>query len=138
MLALQLMDIKRIYDYFIIKHNNKIKNVIKSVHKNAIDRLVNYDWPGNVRELEHVIERAIVLNHGSQLRIGNWFVGDNTDMAFQKEFITLEQSERDYIVKVLEETNGKIRGKNGAAEILGLKPTTLESRMKKLNISKNK
>jgi PAS domain S-box-containing protein len=131
-------DIPSLIHYFINKHNNKTKNVIKSVHKNAIDKLVNYDWPGNVRELEHVIERAIVLNYGSQLRLGNWFVGDNTDMALHKEFITLEQSERDYIAKVLEKTNGKIRGKNGAAEILGLKPTTLESRMKKLNISKNK
>lgn len=127
-------DIPSLVNHFINKYGNKVKSNIKSVHKPSIDRLMDYDWPGNIRELEHVIERAIVLNQGEQLRIGNWFV--NTNSELKNTLVTMEETERDHIIKVLEKTNGKIRGVNGAAEILGLKPTTLESRMKKLNISR--
>jgi PAS domain S-box-containing protein len=131
-------DIPSLVNHFINKYNNKVKNSIKSVSKNTINRLMSYNWPGNIRELEHVIERAMVLNYGEQLQLGKWFVGGTAELNLTDEFISLEQLERDYITKVLEQTNGKIRGKNGAAEILGLKPTTLESRIKKLNISKNR
>lgn len=131
------IDIPILTSHFINKYNNKIRNTIKSIHKNSIDRLISYNWPGNIRELEHVIERAMILNHGEQLRLGKWFLGDNEEEVLKDKFITLEQAERNYITTVLEKTKGKIRGENGAAKILGLKPTTLESRIKKLNILKN-
>jgi PAS domain S-box-containing protein len=129
-------DVPSLVYHFINKYNNKIKNTIKSVPAKTINRLMNYNWPGNIRELEHVIERAMVLNFGEQLQLGKWFVGGTVELDVKEELISLEQAEREYITKVLEKSNGKIRGKDGAAEILGLKPTTLESKIKKLNISK--
>jgi transcriptional regulator with GAF, ATPase, and Fis domain len=97
---------------------------------------MQYNWPGNVRELEHVIERALIVNQGRQLRLGQWFMDSSNDTIISGDLRTLEAVERDYIIKVLETNNWKIRGKNGAAEILGLKPTTLESRMKKWAIKR--
>ncbi len=81
-----------------------------------------------------VIERAVIVNQGEQLRLGDWFMDSSLDNLVSDNLSTLEIVERDYIIKVLEKTNWKIRGKNGAAEILGMQPTTLESRMKKRDI----
>jgi len=97
---------------------------------------MHYNWPGNIRELEHIIERAIIMNKGEQLRLGSWFMDNSIDTIVSDDLSTMETVERDYIIKVLETTNWKIRGKNGAAEILGMPPTTLESRMKKRNIKR--
>ena len=131
-------DIPSLVNHFVNKHNHKVSNKIEKVHKTAIERLMKYKWPGNIRELEHVIERAIIVNHGEQLRLGNWFIDTNPQNVLPDELTTLEVMERNHIEKVLEKTNWKIRGENGASEILGIKPTTLESRMKKLNIHRRK
>ena len=127
-------DIPSLVHHFVNKYNHKVNNKIKTVNQKTIERLMHYNWPGNIRELEHVIERAIILNQGGQLRLGKWFMDSNLDTIVSDDLKTLETVERDYIIKVLEKTNWKIRGKNGAAEILGMQPTTLESRMKKRNI----
>jgi PAS domain S-box-containing protein len=129
-------DIPSLVHHFVNKYNSKVNNKIKTVHPKTIERLMHYNWPGNIRELEHVIERALITNQGDKLRLGSWFVHNSTDKIVPDELTTLEVMDRDYIVKVLEKTKWKIRGKNGASEILGLKPTTLESRMKKLNINR--
>jgi DNA-binding NtrC family response regulator len=105
---------------------------IESVTKKAIDKLVNYSWPGNVRELENVIERAVVISQGKNLNIVEDFQQASIDSESTK---TLEENEKVYIIKVLEKTNGRIEGKSGAAELLGINPSTLRSRIKKLGIS---
>lgn len=129
-------DIPSLVHHFVNKYNPKVNNKIKTVHQKTIERLMKYKWPGNIRELEHVIERALITNQGDQLRLGSWFVENDTDNVIPDELHTLEVMDRDYIIKVLEKTNWRIRGKNGASEILGLKPTTLESRIKKMDISR--
>lgn len=129
-------DISSLVHHFVNKYNPKVNNKIKAVHQKTIERLMHYKWPGNIRELEHVIERAIIMNQGGQLRLGNWFMDNSIDTVVSDDLNTLETVERDYILKVLEKTNWKIRGKNGAAEILGMQPTTLESRMKKRGIKR--
>ena len=98
---------------------------------------MEYKWPGNVRELEHVIERAVILSDGSELEPIEWFstpIGKVDHETLQ----TLEELERDHIVRVLERTNWRVSGDKGAAKILGLNPTTLEARMKKLGITRVK
>ncbi len=127
-------DIPSLVHHFVNKYNPKVNNKIKTVHQKTIERLMHYNWPGNIRELEHVIERAIIMNKGEQLRLGNWFMDSSIENVVSDDLRTMETVERDYIIKVLEKTNWKIRGKNGAAEILGMQPTTLESRMKKRDI----
>jgi DNA-binding NtrC family response regulator len=96
--------------------------------------LRRYTWPGNIRELRNAIERAVILGDSSTLRLP---AGPITDQPLDP-LLTLDAVERAsaqaYILKVLERTGWRIRGTGGAAELLGLKPTTLEARMKKLGI----
>jgi transcriptional regulator with GAF, ATPase, and Fis domain len=128
-------DIPNLVEHFIRKYNPKTGNKTKSFNKGLIARLKKYDWPGNIREFENVIERAMVINQGEKLDIGDWFL-QKQPCPEDKKLKTLDGFEKDYIQKVLYSANWRIRGKNGAAEILGLKPTTLESRMKKLGIQR--
>jgi formate hydrogenlyase transcriptional activator len=95
-----------------------------------MDTLMRYSWPGNVRELRNVIERALILATDSKLRveIPNGANGKTIQGS------TLEELERKYFLSILDKTGWRVRGKNGAAEILGLKPTTMASRMAKLGI----
>ena len=97
---------------------------------------MRYDWPGNIRELENVVERGLVLGSGEVLRFDKQLLGDSQPLtrAEAEEFTTLEEFECQYILKVLERTGGGVSGAQGAARILGMKPTTLQSRMKKLGI----
>jgi formate hydrogenlyase transcriptional activator len=88
-----------------------------------------YPWPGNVRELRNLIERSIILGDSSTLRLPP---SDLATRPKQDTALTRDDAERAHILQVLNCTRWRIRGKGGAAEILGLKPTTLEARMKKL------
>ena len=106
-----------------------------------MDALTSYDWPGNIRELRNVIERAMILSPGTTLEIENALpdVHRHTHASSpipMSQSQNLEEVERAHIVKVLEECNWKIRGNDGAAERLGLKRTTLQSRMKRLGIQR--
>ncbi|MCK4787631.1 MAG: PAS domain S-box protein, partial [Desulfobacteraceae bacterium] len=128
-------DIPFLVNHFVNKYSPKMGKRIKTVPQNVIKSLQNYHWPGNVRELENVIERAMVINQGDRLHIGDWFI--QSPLALESMAIpSLREYEKDYIIRVLEKTNWRIRGKNGAAQILGLQPTTLESRMQKLEIKR--
>ncbi len=89
-----------------------------------------------MRELENVIERAMILSPGDELVIQENLSKDNTPVNDTDAMPTLDENEREYIVKVLEQTNGKIFGDGGAGEILGIHPETLRSRMKKLGLKK--
>ena len=106
-----------------------------------MNALTSYDWPGNIRELRNVIERAMILSPGTTLELEDAFLAyHKSDHAssptHNRQSENLEDVERTHIIKVLEECNWKIRGKDGAAEHLGLKRTTLQSRMKRLGIQR--
>ncbi|MDZ7722883.1 MAG: helix-turn-helix domain-containing protein [candidate division KSB1 bacterium] len=95
---------------------------------------MSYDWPGNIRELENVIERAVILCEGERIKPGSWIPASKGEE--QAYISTLEEHEREHILKALQATNWRVSGANGAAQLLGLKRTTLEARMKKLGIQR--
>lgn len=104
---------------------------VEIISREDMDALMEYSWPGNVRELRNVIERAMILMNSPRLSID---IPKATSSSASKELFTLRDIEIQHIHKILEEASWRIRGKSGAAEILGLKPTTLETRMAKLGI----
>jgi formate hydrogenlyase transcriptional activator len=105
---------------------------IETIQARTMDALSAWDWPGNVRELENFIERSVILSPGRELLI------PVSELEATRQAIapgtTLEALERDHILKTLQETRGKVGGIDGAAARLGLKRTTLLSRMEKLGI----
>lgn len=104
---------------------------IDRINKTTMQRLQAYDWPGNVRELRNVIERSMILSRGDTLTVslGEAKIDNSSDQ-------TLAEVNRRHILSVLEQTGWRIRGDGGAAQVLGLNPSTLESRMKKLDIQR--
>ena len=127
-------DIPQLIDYFVSKHGPRMNRQIASVEPQDLERLMRYDWPGNVRELENVVERGLVLGRGPVLRFDRQLLGDPPPSSRESEFTSLEEYERRYILRVLAHANGLVSGERGAARILGMRPTTLRSRMKKLGI----
>src|SRR5262249_14392752 len=105
---------------------------IESIAKESMEALQRHAWPGNVRELRNVIERAMIVATGPTL----WIDIPRSKEQEQPVELSAKAVEREHILRVLEATRGRIRGKFGAAEILKLKPTTLESRMSRLGIQK--
>ena len=102
----------------------------------ALQRLLSYSWPGNVRELENIVERAVILCGGQTIDEEHIQVEVGVSPGAKGGIQPLEEVEKAHIVAALKTTNGKVSGKGGAAELLGLKPTTLVSRMKKLGIDR--
>ncbi len=117
---------------FIKKISETMGRQIIAISKGSIETIQQYSWPGNVRELRNIIERAIITETGKILHVE---LPDNQE---SKTLISLDALQKQHILNVLENTKWRIRGDNGAAEILGLKPTTLYSRMKKLGINRPK
>ncbi|MDT8389489.1 MAG: sigma 54-interacting transcriptional regulator [Lentisphaeria bacterium] len=117
---------------FLEEFNAKMGRSFESIPKATMERLKQYAWPGNIRELRNVIERAMIVSDGRVLSIT---IPEST-LTPANDLCTLEEMERRYMQRVLERTNWRIRGKGGAAEILGLPPTTLHSRLTKLGISR--
>lgn len=103
---------------------------VDGVHAGTMETLQRFSWPGNVRELRNVIERNLILTKGPIFRLNPEEFQEKPDCRK----MTLDEMEANYIYTVLQSTKGRIRGRGGAAEILGLKPTTLDARMKKLDI----
>lgn len=129
-------DISPLAESFVEEFAHSMGKPIDAVTKASMKVLVNHHWPGNIRELRNVVERAVILAQGPTLKIelpARAGVAA-TPPAKQGLTPTLTHVERDHIVRVLEATGWRIRGSAGAAEILGLKPSTLESRMTKLGI----
>ena len=136
-------DIPLLARHFLNKFAKKMGKTIHDLSPKACEQLLRYPWPGNIRELQNVIERATILTRGSLLEIGNALETrsddqDMTDIPGQEPFGSLEAMERAYILKVLERTLWVIEGTQGAAAILDINPSTLRSRMQKLNIRKPK
>ncbi|MCZ6636438.1 MAG: sigma 54-interacting transcriptional regulator, partial [bacterium] len=128
-------DIPLLITYFVNKYSAKIGRSIEAVSKEAMAALQIYPWPGNVRELENVIERAVIVCPGDILEVGDWLPKSHSDVMLSASG-TLDDVQRSHILEVLGLTQWRIRGQDGAAHILGVKPTTLEARMKKLGIER--
>ena len=127
-------DISLLVDHFVDKISRRLGKSIESIPTTVMNALQNYHWPGNVRELENVLERAVINSSGPKLHLMGELKKPHKDVRTAQK--TLDEVERDYIVRVLEQTQWKVSGKNGAAEILGFNRSTLRARMRKLGIVK--
>jgi len=104
----------------------------------ALALLETYPWPGNIRELENIIERALILSREGELEYGDWVPVKKADSNGKVKVNKMEEVEKDHILSILKQTNWKVSGEKGAAKMLGLNATTLEARMKKLGIVREK
>jgi formate hydrogenlyase transcriptional activator len=125
-------DIPLLVRYFTQKYARRMEKQIESIPTGVMNKLSGWHWPGNIRELENFIERSVILTPGSVLRvpIGEMANGGNGSAAG----VAGDAGEREKILRALKETKGRVAGADGAAARLGIKRTTLISRMKKLGI----
>jgi formate hydrogenlyase transcriptional activator len=129
-------DIPLLVHYFVLRLSRQMQRRIKSVPKDAIEALVNHDWPGNIRELENFIERCVIFTQGDELKVPHDQLKRTASPSIGSASSTFEQAERQVIVDALRAASGRISGKGGASERLGLKRTTLQNKMRKLNIGR--
>ena len=129
-------DIPLLVHYFISSHARQMQKRVKSVSVQAMEALVNADWPGNVRQLENFIERCVIFTQGDELNVLRAELTKASSRSVPSAAPRFEQAERKVIIDALIAASGKIAGKGGAAERLGLKRTTLQNKMNKLNISR--
>jgi PAS domain S-box-containing protein len=129
-------DIPLLVRYFVDKFARRMDRRIETIPDDAMRALTRWEWPGNIRELENFIERAVLLSKGFALRVpqGELEVLEGSSLEGDS---TLEATEREHILRVLREAKGKIAGPQGAAARLGLKRTTLNSKLKKLGIERD-
>src|SRR5579859_1995631 len=148
-------DVPLLVRYFVQKFSRRLNKAVAYIPADAMDALANYSWPGNIRELENFIERAVLLSPGKELRVPLSELKTNNDVANQDEssaaetgptssftssasrtssISTLEEAERQHILRALRQTEWRIAGPKGAAVLLGMKRTTLQARMRKLGI----
>jgi formate hydrogenlyase transcriptional activator len=144
-------DVPHLVRYFVQKFSRRLNKAVAYIPAEAMDALANYSWPGNIRELENFIERAVLLSPGKELRVPvNELKSDifaNTEgsaptaadsssslASATSSISTLEDAERQHILRALRQTEWRIAGAKGAAVLLGIKRTTLQARMRKLGI----
>jgi transcriptional regulator with GAF, ATPase, and Fis domain len=128
-------DIAPLVRHVVGRLTASLRKRIDTIPPDVMHALEAYDWPGNVRELENVLERAIILSPGATLSLGDsWLPYVEPVMVGGR--LTLEEIERRHIVQILTSTRWRIEGAGGAAQVLGLKPSTLRSRMVKLSIAR--
>jgi len=128
-------DIATLVRYFVQRYARRMNRHIETVSTETIAALERYHWPGNIRELENLIERAVILSPSPVLRIPLSELKSNPD-GHTAGLPTLAEAERDHILRALEESKWVLGGPKGAAALLGMKRTTLQSRMQKLGISR--
>jgi formate hydrogenlyase transcriptional activator len=147
-------DVPLLVRYFVQKFSRRLNKTVAYIPVDAMDALANYSWPGNIRELENFIERAVLLSPGKELRVplSELKTSDAADhdgspaagvesassfaspMSLTSSISTLEEAERQHILRALRQTEWRIAGAKGAAVLLGMKRTTLQARMRKLGI----
>jgi len=130
----RLDDIPHLVDFYVKKISKRMGKSIEIIPTSVMNALQNYHWPGNVRELENVLERAVINSSRPKLRLVDELNTQKKDLSTRRK--TLEAVEREHIVRILDQTQWKVSGRNGAAEILGLNRSTLRARMRKLGILK--
>ena len=129
-------DIPLLVHYFVLRHSREMQKRVRSVPKHAMEALVNADWPGNIRELENFIERCVIFTQGEELNVPYAELKKASRHSVASAAPSFEQAERQVIIDALKAASGRIAGKGGAAERLGLKRTTLQNKMNKLHISR--
>jgi len=137
-------DIPLLVRYFVQKFSRRMNKTVLYVPADAMDALVSYAWPGNIRELENLIERAVLLSPGKDLKVPLSELRNPQTQAAPEQTLpaplstapisTLEDAERQHILRALRQTEWRIAGPRGAATVLGMKRTTLQARMRKLGI----
>lgn len=127
-------DIPALIWWFVGKYAKKMDKKIETIPRRAMAAYQQYRWPGNVRELMNAVERSVILTRGAVL---NAYIPVEISTALS-QVLSLEEMERKHISEVLEMTRWRVRGREGAAELLRMKPTTLESRMEKLGIRRRR
>ena len=125
-------DIPMLVAHFVEKYCIRMSKKISKIPADGMDTLMRHHWPGNIRELQNIIERAVVLTKGDVLK----FPPLRSRIGSRIEPVTLRDAERDHILKVLEESNWVVGGRNGAAARLGVARTTLMDKMRKRGISR--
>ncbi|MDP3429795.1 MAG: sigma 54-interacting transcriptional regulator, partial [Desulfomicrobium sp.] len=122
-------DIRLLVNFFVAKFNKNMGKKIETIPKETLQMLEGYDWPGNVRELQSVIERAVILSKGPSLRIVDQFdTSLKASKTSDRDLKSLVDLVREHIIQVLQKTNWRIEGTNGAAAILDINPSTLRAR----------
>ena len=136
-------DIPLLVRYFAQKYARRMKKPIDAIPMKAMAALIDYHWPGNVRELENFVERSVILSHGAELQIPLAELRGRLNLpatvspnASSAGIATLEHAEREHIIRALREAEWIVGGPKGAANRLGMKRTTLQSRIKKLGIAR--
>jgi chemotaxis protein methyltransferase CheR len=127
-------DIPLLVEFFVDKISRRLGKRIENIPNTVMEALRNYHWPGNIRELENVLERAVINSSGPKLHLVDELKRPERDPTLANR--SLAEVEREYIVRVLEQTGWKVSGNDSAAEILGLDRSTLRARMRKLGIQK--
>jgi transcriptional regulator with GAF, ATPase, and Fis domain len=127
-------DIPLIVRHFVDKYAQRMKRRIETIPARTMEVLANYPWPGNVRELQNFVERAVILSPGTSLRAPLEELKQQTTQASTTSLSTLEEMEREHVLRALRESNWVTGGPNGAAVRLGMKRTTLAYRIRKLGI----
>jgi len=130
-------DIPLLVNYFVSKLCRRMRKQITSVSRHAMDMLTNCPWRGNVRELANFIERAVIVTRGEELEVPVAMLPTSSDIVVAVSSpSTFRQAESSVIVEALRAAAGRIAGKGGAAERLGLKRTTLQNKIRRLGIAK--
>jgi formate hydrogenlyase transcriptional activator len=131
-------DIPLLTRYFVQKHAQQMSRNIDAIPTSTMDALTDYDWPGNIRELQNVLERSVILTNGGVLQVPmHELIGKTAPLAVNgRSSAEPPNHERARILRALEEAGGQVGGPDGAAARLGLKRTTLQSRIRRYNISR--
>jgi formate hydrogenlyase transcriptional activator len=131
-------DIPLLTRYFVQKYAHRMGRNIDTIPTSALQVLTGYDWPGNIRELQNLIERSVILTNGSTLHVAMPEIADKAPSAslHSRSSATSQAGERERIIRALEEAKGQVGGPDGAAARLGLKRTTLQSRIRKYKIAR--
>jgi len=132
-------DIPMLVEYFVKRYADKAQKQISKIDKNTLKLCQSYHWPGNIRELQNIIERSVILCAGDALWIDEaWLSGQNARLDSSSPLKqNLQNYEKELIETALAESNGKVAGPNGAAAKLGIPRSTLDLKIKQLNIKKH-
>jgi formate hydrogenlyase transcriptional activator len=132
-------DIPMLVEYFVKRYAVKARKHISKIDKKTLERCLSYHWPGNIRELQNIVERSVILCNGDTFFVEPaWLPGQAVGRSESGALThTLQSYEKAIIEKALADSNGKVAGANGAASKLGMPRTTLDARIRQLNIKRD-